>query len=99
MQRPASEVLASQRKMLERSGKRGADLEAAALTRTYAMQLAAVNRWVENRPLVELLPVPYHALVSCKTELLEQIADFLQREITPTTLNKVVDPALYRERG
>src|SRR5262249_52395120 len=50
MRRRLEEVLASQRKMLQRSGKVGASVPDAVLGRTFEQQIAQVMQWMSRQP-------------------------------------------------
>jgi len=99
MVRPAKEVLRSQRKMLEQSGKRGADLEEQALASTFALQLKAVNAFIAKRPNVELMPVFYHEAVQEPATIAANVGEFLKHPFDSTAAASTVDERLWRQRA
>src|ERR1700742_1146339 len=69
MQRNLDEVLASQRKMLDRSGHTGAAISADRLQSVYAMQLEQSRRWlIANSDRIQTLEVDYSSLVASPRE-------------------------------
>ncbi len=99
MQRPIGEVLASQWKMLGRSGKPGAAIPAEQLAQIYAAQLARAEQWLDGAPRVRALKVDYHAVVATPHAAAKTIATFLERELNVNAMAAAVDPKLHRERG
>lgn len=99
MQRDPVEIIASQRKMLERDGKLGAASEDEALARVFAAQLAGVNQLVTTREKIELLPVNYTDAVNDPVATARRVADFLGGGLDATTMAKAADKSLYRTKG
>ncbi|MEP6699244.1 MAG: sulfotransferase [Verrucomicrobiota bacterium] len=99
MQRPIAEVLASQRKMLARSGRTGAAISDEQLARIYESQLQQAERWLASSPAFQVLPINYHALVADPEKLARAIAEFLGGELEIQAMAAAVDPALHRERS
>ena len=97
MQRPLSEVLASQRAMLEREGKSAAD--AAVLTKAFEGQLAQLDGWFATQPSLAVLRVPYHQVVQQPRSVAEALNDFLGGDLDTTAMARAVDPALHRQRS
>lgn len=96
MERAAAEVIASQRKMLERQGKAGAALDDATLARTLAAHIDAAQALCRSRPNIELLPIGFAAAVIDPAHAARRIANFLGLPLDETAMASVADPALHR---
>ena len=97
MKRPIEEVVASQRKMLEREGKQSAD--AAMLSKIYQSQLAQVEEWMKAQPCFSSLVVGHHDLMTDPPSVASAIDAFLGGNLGVEAMSQAVDPALWRERG
>lgn len=96
MQRPLDEVLASQRVMLERQGKKAVADE--MLTRAFTSQLEQVERWLAEQPAFSVLRVDHHALFENPAPVCLEIDKFLGGGLDLEAMQQAVDPALYRQR-
>ncbi len=96
MQRPMAEVLASQRAMLQREGKAGAD--AAILTKAFESQLAQLDIWLAAQAQVTVLRVPYHQVLSEPQAVADAVSGFLGLTLDTAAMAAAVDPALHRQR-
>jgi hypothetical protein len=96
MRRAMNEVLASQRKMLQRAGKAAAD--DAVLAKVFEAQLAQVRGWLTAQPSFSVLEVEHGSLLEEPRASAETIAGFLGRELDTERMAAAVDPDLYRER-
>lgn len=99
MRRALEEVVASQRKMLERSGKRGAALPDAALIKVFEGQLAKVDAWMKAQPNIQVLDVPHRSLLSDPGPSIEAINEFLGGGLDTQAMAAIIDPDLYRNRA
>jgi len=100
MRRPAREIVASQAKMLARSGRSAPDLDPGrAIAVLHQHQEMMVSR-IRNIPNVKSLVVNYPALVADPGETVARIRAFLGDGIlrAPETMASVVKPHLYRQR-
>lgn len=98
LERDLLEVVSSQQKMLVRSGKTDSETLPLNLIKTYEGTLAEVKKWAKEQPMVELLTVKHRDIIN--TPILEamRINDFLDNELSPEQMAKVVDSKLYREK-
>ncbi len=99
MERDPDEVLASQARMLERSGRAGAALAPAALKRIYLAQLETARRWISAAPGAELLEVNYNRLLADPAAEAARVAGFLGRPLAAAPMAAAVRPDLYRNRA
>ena len=97
MKRPIEEVVASQRKMLEREGKHSAD--PAMLTKIYQSQLAQVEEWTKAQPCFSFLAVNHRSLIDNPLAVANEINAFLGGKMHVEQMASAVDPGLWRERG
>ena len=99
MRRNMDEVLASQKKMLERSGKQGASVSDEKLSELFAAQLAKFDRWVESRNNLALLSINYKDMIASPKVECEKIGEFLGGALDTDAAAAAVDPSLYRNRS
>ena len=100
MERPLNEVIASQRAMLERTGKQGGRLSDRRLARTYLQQIAGVRAVLKRYPeQVALLSVNYHDALADPAGNAARINAFLGGVLDETAMTAAVEPALRRQGG
>lgn len=99
MRRLLDEILASQQKMLQRSGKTGSALPKDQLAKIYQTQVATVLGFVARNPNFKLIEVNYnHLLADPKGEIVK-INAFMDRSLDEAKMLLAIDPSLYRNRG
>ena len=98
MHRDADEVLASQRKMLDRQDREGARLDEAALKGAFAKQLIRIRKYMSKRPCFEVIEMDYNALVADPEPQLLRLVEFLDLPGDVADMLAVIDPSLYRNR-
>jgi hypothetical protein len=98
MERNIYEVIASQTRMLQRSGKTGANLSDEKLAELFKGQLSKFNHWVRNNRCFTMLPVNYSAIVEAPQRLAEEINTFLGGGLDTGAMVRAVDPSLYRNK-
>lgn len=99
MERDLDEVIASQQRMLARAGKEErARSFPLALQRAYREQLQQADDWCARNPHVEVLRVPYHAVIADPRRAMARVQAFLGGALDLDALVSAVDPALHRER-
>ena len=98
MQRPYTEVLASQAVMLDRRGEKGAGLAADKLADVFDRQLTKTRDWLAEQPGFEVLYIDYQAVIDDPRSQSQRICDFVNSPLDVTAMAAVVDPALYRQR-
>ena len=96
MQRPIEEVLASQRVMLERQGRKSA--EDGALSKIYQSQLSQLHQWLATQSCFHTLAMEYHRVLAEPLASAKEIDAFLGRGLDVAAMSKIVDPILYRQR-
>ncbi len=99
MQRPLPEVLASQDEMLRRRGTYKGGTNPAIIGAAFEKELRRVYDWMESRPYVKTLRVPYHEVLSTPKEIAQQVAQFVGTKLDQEAMTNQVDASLYRNRA
>lgn len=99
MRRELDEVLASQRRMLERRGE-GTPSEAAQaeLRRGFILHIESVEAMFRARSEMEVLYVSYNRLMADPERQAARVAAFVEAELDVQRMVSRVDPSLYRQR-
>jgi hypothetical protein len=99
VRRNISEVLASQRKMLERRGEPSTDADDEDLERAFEGHLANVDRDVRRRANCQLLYVDHAEILRAPAKVAGEIGEFLRRPLDVDRMAAAVDGQLYRNRS
>ena len=97
MERDISEVLASQRRMLQRQGKSGGNLADAQLHQIFERQVLEVKQMLVQRD-IPTLDVAYSDALQHAMKVAEKIQAFLSESLDVGAMAAVIDPNLYRQR-
>ncbi|BAM03079.1 alkaline phosphatase family protein [Phycisphaera mikurensis] len=97
MERDLDEVIASQRTMLRRQGRRAGD--PTALRLAYEAGTRRAQNALARRADTRWIRVPHRALVERDPATLEAVAAFLGRPEAADAMTAAIDPSLYRERA
>jgi hypothetical protein len=98
-QRDLHEVVASQRSMLDRLGRVGANLSSEQLTVLYQKQLGRVERWIAQQPNATCLTVRHREVILNPHGAARAINDYLDGGLDVEAMAAVVDPRLYRQQA
>ena len=98
IERDISEVLSSQRKMLQRQGKNGGNLSDAQLHRIFERQLLEVKQMLGQRN-VAMLDVAYSDTLQRPMEIAEKIREFLREDLDVCAMAAAMAPNLHRQRS
>ena len=98
MKRQIDEMLASQRKMLERNGKSVANYDNGEMKRLYGNHLGEIEKWLGEQRNVDVLYVNYNDTLSSPGESALKVIDFLGNRLDMAAMLTVVDKSLYRQR-
>jgi hypothetical protein len=99
MERPLSEVLASQAEMIRHRGSVGAEMGQAALSAAFEAHLKQVHAWLRDKSKVSLCRLSYHQVISDPSHAAETIQKFLVRPLNVQEMTRQVDSGLYRQRS
>lgn len=97
MDRNIEEVVASQRTMLDRQGRTGAQLEQARLAEIFKDQLQKVHRFIAERG-IPCLGVQHAEVIHDAQSAAEGVNRFLGGTLGGPAMAAVVDPSLHREK-
>jgi hypothetical protein len=98
MERASDEIAVSQRVMLARQDRQGtgADEEVVPL---FAERYAQFWRWLDARPRLRALGVPFADLIADPRRATERVAAFLNRPLDTIAMRAAVRPSLHRNRS
>ena len=99
MQRDLDEVVASQRKMLERAGRSGGSLSPDALKAAYRAQMGRVDTFLASHPAFSRIDVSYNTLVKAPGPVVDELTRFLGLRGKEPAMLAAIDPGLYRNRA
>jgi len=99
MQRPLPEVLASQDQMMRRRGTYKEAANPAAMAAAFEKHLREVYAWLEAKPYVKSIRVPYRDVLKQPEEIGQKIAGFLKIPLNVQSMAQQVDGSLYRNRS
>jgi hypothetical protein len=96
MERPLSQVLASQAAMLELEKKLSGDKE--RLEKIFEKQLADLKSWLGEQSMMEVIWMPYSRVLNETQSVIDELAQFLNRPLNVEAMLSTVDSSLYRQR-
>ena len=99
MQRDLTEVLASQKKMLERSGKVGSVIPDDQMAALFTAELDKCEKWLAEQDNFKVLYVKHRDMIQEPQPQCEKVNDFLNGGLDVAAMTATVDPALYRNRN
>jgi hypothetical protein len=99
MQRPLTEVIASQAEMIRRRGTTGAALPAAALIAGLGVHLNQVNAWLKDKSNIFVHRVEHQEVLREPLRTAESIQQFLNSPLDVIAMSQQVDASLYRQRS
>jgi len=98
MHRDIMEVLASQRKMMERRGEAPDSVPDETMAALYERHIAEVREWLKRQPNVETLHVDYNETIRDPSPTVNRVNEFLGGGLDDEAMARVVSPELYRQR-
>jgi predicted ATPase len=98
MDREIHEVLASQKKMLQRRNEVSAVTD-EEMEKQYREHLKAVKYWLPRQANVRVLYVKYNEMVNSPETLVPVIVNFLELPLNAEAMKAVPNPSLYRNRA
>ena len=98
LQRKMEEILASQHKMLVRSGKPTDKISDEQLAAMYTKHLAKVRAWLNEQSNFSVLYLDYNGILADTQTQSNKINHFLDDILDPQKMAEIVEPDLYRQR-
>jgi hypothetical protein len=99
MERDLSEVLASQRKMLERRGKPANKEDDVMFSNLYKKHLIKVKAWLSGKTNFEVIYIGYKDLMENPKRYSEDIARFIDAPLDVQKMANVPQERFYRQRS
>lgn len=99
MQREMVEILASQKKMLERSGQPESEISDDVMAAKFSMHLRKVKKFLEQQKNVHTLYIDYSDVIIKPALQAEKVASFLGLRMNTAKMAAVVDKDLYRQKA
>lgn len=99
VRRSLPEVLASQRKMLERRGEQPGEADDEEMARLFSAHLDKVQMQLASRANCEVLYVDHRTTVESPGTIATQINTFLGHRLDVDAMTRIVDEQLYRNRS
>ena len=99
MNRPIEEVVASQKKMIDRRRTRGANLAPDELAKTLVQHRLTILGGMRELPNFEVLEIEYPDLVAEPATWAAKVNEFLGGKLDTAAMAACVKPALHRNRG
>jgi Flp pilus assembly protein TadD len=97
--RDMREVVASQKAMLERLGRKGGQLAETRLMRAYTQQLVRVQTWLRRRAEIPVLALSYAEALADPAATAARLARFLGEPFDAPAAAAAIEPSLRRQRG
>jgi hypothetical protein len=98
MEREIKEILASQRKMLERRNETS-KIDDAEMEAQFRRHLSVVKPWLMRQANMDVLYVSYNALMSDPEPLCRRVVEFVHAPLNLSRMLAVPNAALYRNRA
>ena len=100
MERDLDEILASQRRMLERSDKKDTQpIDDAQLRKDYQAHLENVKDWLRSQDWLSVLFISYNQVLRDPMAAFQKVGAFIEIDLDMEAMARVVDPTLYREQN
>ena len=98
MERKIEEVLASQRKMMERRGEPQDDVPDSVMSEVFKKHLDEIYEWLGKQPNIQTLYISYNDTLDDPETTAEKVEKFLKKSLDIEKMMQIVDPKLYRQR-
>jgi len=97
MERNMDEILASQKKMLERLNREDGE-DDPVIRNGYEKHLKKIKNWLQERKNFEILYVSYNDIIKDPQSHIIELNKFFDNRLNADEMLKVVDRSLYRQR-
>ena len=98
MRRDIEEILASQRKMLERRGEDPDKVSDQEIGQLFEKHFNHVYHWIQKQKNIRFVEVSYNQLLSSPEEEISKVNHFLGGKLDENAMLAKIDPDLYRQR-
>jgi hypothetical protein len=98
MRRDPTEVLESQKAMLQRLGRTGAKVSDETLKQLFQKELEGISHWLAARPNFRMLIVNHRECICYPARVAGSVNAFLDGRLDPSKMASAVDANLYRKK-
>ncbi len=98
MHREMSEILASERQMLQRLGKKLDAAREQEVGELFAKHLKGIEKWLAKQKNMGVIHINYNEVLNDKEKELKKLHHFLGDQFDLPAMIAVVDQTLYRQR-
>ena len=98
MERNTAEIIVSQKTMLQRTGRKGADASTEELTELFKKDVTKVCQWLEGQDNFSMIKVGDKEMIEDPLPQCGRVNDFLGNCLDADKMASVIDPSLYRNR-
>jgi len=98
MKREMKEMLTSQRVMLQRLGRKGADVSDEEMAEKFEKHLRDVEEWLGRQSNIDVIYVKYNDVINKPNENAMLVSRFLENHLNAEKMARVIDKSLYRQR-
>ncbi len=98
MRREMSEMLASQKKMLERKGEKGAGISDEKMAELFKKHLQKIEKWLAEQKNFEVIYIKYNNVIKDSETNARVVNEFLGGWLNLEKMVSTVDKSLYRQR-
>jgi hypothetical protein len=100
MERHFAEILASQKKMLERAGKLdGGQPDDHLIEQQFIKHVGLTKKWLDAQSHIDVYYVSYNSLIEEAPPVVRAINQFLGGKLDEEKMVSVISPELYRHRS
>jgi len=99
MRRTMSEMLASQKKMLDRLGNKGAGVSDEKMIELYEKHLKKIMDWLETQDHIDVKYTWYNEILADPAAQAKEVNEFLNNVPDIEKMASAVDGSLYRNKG
>ena len=99
MKRNIDEILASQKRMLERSDRNNSNVSDKEMSILFNKHLAEVEKWLGKQNNINTLYISYNDTILKPLEAIQKLNRFLGNELYIDKMAKIVNKSLYRQRS
>lgn len=98
MRRRMEEILASQRKMLERKGIYKDEIDDTEMASLFYTHLKQTEKWLQNQENFEVLYISYNDVLENPEVNLQKLNHFMEDQLNFGKMKMAIDKTLYRNR-
>jgi len=98
MRRKMEEVLASQKAMLSRMGKRADDISDSKMAKNFTKHISSIESWLESQDKMDVRYIDYSDVIAYPAESAKTINRFMGGGLKEDNMVSAVDHSLYRQK-